>query len=144
MCVEATHEQVLASLQNIFVVQVPGSAQSAQTPPPRTEMEPPSLDPANRNLLKTETTARLISAKNPRAASDTDFFVELTSDILMEVLSGMAQSDVFPPGVSRKNLVGMDACLLDYLFQCWSRVQEEEKTNKKVRRRRNASIIFFV
>ena len=127
---EATPEQVLASLQNIFLVSLPGSAQSAQTPPPRTEVEPPSLGSGTgpKNLLRLDTTAQLLTSRNPGTQVD---YTELISDILMEVLTGMSQNDIYPSGISKKTLEGLEDWLLAYLFQSWARVGEEERNNKK-------------
>ena len=46
----------------------------------------------------------------------------------------------FPPGCARKNVLYLKDTMLSYLLACYARVEEEEKSLKKVKKNKDFSL----
>lgn len=128
---ETTEAQLKASLQNIFLVRVPGAAESARTPPPSGSGPTASASEKDeRKLFPLEMSLDLLRDKeSPWPLVD---FSELCADILMEVLTASTLPDgAHPPGVSKKATADLQDAMLAYTVMCYTRAEEEARACKK-------------
>ncbi len=106
----------LASLQNIFRVRLHGAT--------------PAANAASGDLLdlpETSQTLREHEAERPAGPN----MLEVVSDVLTETLMLMA-AGTYPAGVAKKNVSCVADSMMDYLLQCYERVETENRDLKKV------------
>lgn len=145
---EVTEEQVLTSLQTIFMVQLHGASVA---PPPEfmalpdvvlTMKERTSSSKTNGNTTNTangdddandndDFSKRTESTMTTKPATD---YKELVSDILTEVLANMANG-IYPPNITKaggqRNANSLMDEMTGYLRKCYERVADEDRSQKK-------------